>query len=975
MTHQPPVYAESRFEDEIVEVLKATGWTQGDSTHYDKINAAYPAELLAFLTDTQADSLSVLRERFTTDIQIAAQVRRAINDKGLSRALLYGVTVAEVPLTLMYSMPTHGLNPETERLYKANRLMVVRQLKYSTRNENSIDVVLFLNGLPIITVELKSEFNQSVGKAVTQYCEDRNPLGEPLLTIGTGALVHFAMDQSEAHMTTALAGRTTKFLPFNRFSETGKVNPMPEGVTDHPSSHVWRKVWEPSALLHILKRYVTQEPSERNVERPNDNVIFPRYHQWEASQAIVSDVHEKGPGQRYLVQHSPGSGKSNTIGWTAHELAELHTKSDEKMFSSVLLLTDRVVLDRQTDDTAWLLQRFAGTAEHAKSTKHLVELLTRGCPVIVSTIQKFIHIFKEDLDEGTRKKWVALTKKNFAVLIDEAHSSQNGDYHAAMKRHLESYKGSNLTYLAFTATPKEETLAIFGTDDGTGQKKPFHVYSMFQALTEQFILDVLQNYYPVKGAYCLVVNGEDKLLQASEAGRLLLTSIGQDVTAIEAKVRIIGGHFHEHIANTLGGRGKAMVVTSSRLAALRYHRLMAEYFRTEKLPYQCLVAFSDAVYEPLDEVHYRESDANEMPLNSDVALAFKDDQQRILIVADKYQTGFNQPLLNAMYLDKVLANDITAVQTLSRLNRLFPQKSAPFVLDFVNNEEEIRDAFEKYQGKVELEKYEGMDALLVLADIVWSFKVYEPSLVEDIYEELGYRGNANEARLGELIRGITAVVDEFDVEHRAQFKSVNSKFVNQFELASKIDHAPPLELKKLYAVCRLVKKLWAAKSTPGGPKQSLSVLIAEMQLGDKIAFASVNPEAPYITAIDGTVRMLSREEHEGILLSSFIEDTNAEALHGDTTALYALLVAAVEGLSADAKVTAEAAGNSFDSFIKASAPKRFDNILGRLLTKSSKEEAGFARKMLSASVDGKYLHDRAFRAVARCVFNRAVFSA
>lgn len=973
MTHQPPVYAESRFEDEIVEVLKAIGWTQGDSTHYDKIYAAYPSELLAFLTATQADSLSALRERFTSDSQIAAQVRRAINEKGLSRALLHGIDVGEAHLTLMFTRPAHGLNPEAERLYGLNRLMVVRQLKYSCRNENSIDLVLFLNGLPIITVELKSEFNQSVDKAIAQYCEDRNPRGEPLLTIGTGALVHFAIDQAEAHMTTALAGRTTKFLPFNRFSESGKVNPLPPGVTGHPSSHVWCQVWEPSALLHILKRYVTQEPCEREAPRPNDNVIFPRYHQWEASQAIVLDVTQKGPGQRYLIQHSPGSGKSNTIGWTAHELAELHNASAEKMFSSVVLLTDRVVLDRQTDETAGLLQRFAGTAQHARDTRHLVELLTAGCPVVVSTIQKFAHIFKEDLEEDLRKKWQELTKKNYAVVIDEAHSSQNGDYHAAMKRHLESYKGRNLTYIAFTATPKDETLAIFGTDDGTGQKKPFHVYSLYQALTEKFILDVLQNYYPVKSAYCLVVNGEDKLVQASEAGRLLLTSIGQDVTAIEEKVRIIGWHFHERIASSLGGRGKAMVVTSSRLAALRYHRLMKEFFRAQKLPYQCLVAYSDAVYEPLDEVHYRENDANELPINAEVAQAFKNDQQRILIVADKYQTGFNQPLLNAMYIDKVLANDISAVQTLSRLNRLFPQKSAPFILDFVNNEVEVREAFQKYQGKVELEKYEGMPALLALAEVIWSFKVYEPDLIDDIYEELSYRGNASEARIGELIRGITAVVEEFDAEHRQQFKSVNSKFVAQYELASKIDHAPPFELKKLYSVCRLVKKLWAAKGTPGSPKESLSVLIAEMQLGEKIAFASVNPEAPYVTAIDGTVRMLSQAEHEDILLSSFIADANAESMHGDTAALYTLLVAAVEALSTNAQIKAEASGNSFDSFIKASAQRRFKNFLGQSMVRAPKDQVAFAQKLMSGSSDGRAFHARAFRAVARCVFNRAVF--
>lgn len=973
MSHQPPVYAESRFEDEIVEVLKATGWTQGDSTHYDKITATYPGELLAFLRDSQPEAFQALQDSGLTDTQICSQIRREIDTKGLSRALLRGVMVNEVQLVLMFTKPTHGLNPLTKRLYESNRLMVVRQLKYSTHNENSLDLCLFLNGLPIVTAELKSEVNQAVERAIEQYRVDRNPMGEPLLTLGTGALVHFAIDQSEAHMTTALAGRTTKFLPFNRFSETGQVNALPEGVIDHPSRHVWRSIWQPSNLLHILSRYVTQEPQERGVERPHDNVIFPRLHQWEASELILADIQANGPGQRYLVQHSPGSGKSNTIGWTAYGLAELHDAADKKMFASILLLTDRIVLDRQTDETASLLERFAGTAQHATSTRHLVKLLTSGCPVVVSTVQKFAHIFKPDLDESVRKKWADLSQKNFAVLIDEAHSSQTGEYHAALKRHLEAYKGGNITYLAFTATPKDETLAVFGTDDGTGHKRPFHVYSMFQALREEFILDVLQNYFPVKGAYCLVVNGEDQLIQASEAGRLLLTSVGQDVTAIEAKVRVIGGHFHEHIAATLGGKGKAMVVTSSRLAAYRYHKLLRDYFHRENLPYECLVAYSDAVPEPLDEVNYTENMANGLPENTDVAMAFRAEDQRILVVADKYQTGFNQPLLNAMYIDKVLSGDITSVQTLSRLNRLFPGKSAPFILDFADNEVDVREAFGKYQGKVELEKYAGMEALRQLFDILMSFKIYDSALIDDVCQEMSYHRNVNEARLMASLREVDSAIADLDPEHQAQFKSANSKYVAQYELASKVDKPPSDELKRLYTVCRLVKKRWAAKGVRGAAQESLSVLIAEMDVGEKVAFATVNPEAPYVTEIDGTVRLLSRAEHEDILLSAFITDANAEALHGDVKALYDLLVHAVDVLAADKQVMSEAANNTFDSFVSGSVKTEFGTLLARVCIKGPADQAAFAMALQKSSAEGKQMRDRAFRAVARCVFNRAVF--
>lgn len=508
MAHAAPVHAESRFENEIVAVLKETGWTQGDSTQYEKATATYPSELFAFIEQTQPEALAELRGKGIGEPQLAALVRQAIDGLGLSRALLRGVTVAGVQLSLLYSKPAHTINPAVVRLYQANRLQVVQQLKYSLRYEGCIDLCLFLNGIPIVTAELKSEVNQTVDRAIEQYEQDRRPQGEPLLMVGTGALVHFALDQSQVYMTTGLAGRNTKFLPFNRFSEDGKVNPLEAGQVDHPSHHLWRVMWRPDTLLNILSRYVTQETQKDGLERAQDRVIFPRFHQWDACQAIVADVRSCGPGERYLVQHSAGSGKSNTIGWTAHELAELHDGHDQRMYSSVLILTDRVVLDNQLSYTAQLLQRFAGRSEQATSTAHLVELLTSNCPVVVSTIQKFAHIFQDDLPASARAKWAALSKKNFAIIIDEAHSSQDGAYHDALKSHLQKYQGRNLTYLAFTATPKEETLAIFARPDAPGERKPFHVYSMYQALTEKFILDVLQNYYPVKSSFCLVVNGK-----------------------------------------------------------------------------------------------------------------------------------------------------------------------------------------------------------------------------------------------------------------------------------------------------------------------------------------------------------------------------------------------------------------------------------------------------------------------------------
>lgn len=973
MAHEAPVHAESRFENEIVAVLKDTGWTQGDSTQYDKATATYPSVLFAFIQDTQPAALTELQAKGVAAPKLAALVRLAIDSVGLSRALLRGVTVAGVHLVLLYSKPAHALNPAVVRLYKANRLQVVQQLKYSLRYEGSIDLCLFLNGIPVVTAELKSEVNQTVRNAIKQYEEDRNPTGEPLLMVGTGALVHFALDQSEVHMSTGLSGRTTKFLPFNRFSEAGEVNPRLPGPVDHPTCHLWRVTWQPDTLLHIISRFVTQETGPSRLEHPNDRVIFPRYHQWESSSAIIADIQDRGAGERYLVQHSPGSGKSNTIGWTAHEMSELHNESNTRVYSSVLILTDRVVLDNQLSYTASLLQRFAGRAKQAESTGHLIELLTSNCPVVVSTIQKFAHIFKEDVADAFKAKWAALSSKNFGVIIDEAHSSQQGEYHDALKRHLESYKGKNLTYLAFTATPKEETLAMFGREDSSGQRKPFHVYSMYQALTEGFILDVLQNYFPVKSSYCLVVNGKDRLVQSSEAERMLLTSIGQDPVAIEEKVKIIVSHFHERISHELAGSAKAMVVTSSRLAAFRYHRIMQKELQAQGLPYGCLVAFSSEVFEPLESDKYSEHQANGLPDGADIAEAFKADDQRFLIVANKYQTGFDQPLLNAMYLDKVLAGDISVVQTLSRLNRTSKGKTAPFILDFVNNAEDVQAGFEKYTGKVELTKYEGLAALTDVADILMSFKIYTAALVADINEEIAYRQNANQARLLDLLRTIDKSVQQLAPEYQAQFRSVNSKLVTQYDLATKVDTMPSEELKQLYNVCRLVKKRWVAKGTVGAAKDSLSVLIAELEVDEKLPFATVNPEAPFLTSIDGTVRVLSREEHEGILLSAFITDANAGLLRGGTAALYALLVRAVDEMSGDARVMAQAEDNAFDSFVKGTALAQFGKFLGKVQLKGPKEQSFLAVSLQGKTSDAKQLKDKAFRAVARCVFNRAAF--
>lgn len=983
MSGVAPVHAESRFEEEIVEVLQATGWTKGDSAHYDKLTAIYPAELEAFLRATQATEMQDLASAGVDARELPRRVRAAVDALGLSRALLYGVDIAGVHLTLMYVRPAHQATLVAERLYQANRLMVVQQLEYSNRNGNRLDLGLFLNGLPIATAELKSVYTQSAQSARDQYRADRNPAGEPLLASGTGALVHFALDQVEASMATKLEGPSTRFLPLNRYSESGERNPLPGGVLDHPTFHVWRQLWQRDNLLEILARFVTQEPDPDGVKRPHDRVLFPRFHQWEASRAVVQDVREHGAGRKYLIQHSPGSGKSNTIGWTGYALSELH-RNEEKLFSSVLLLTDRIVLRDQTDGTARLLRRFDGTYQEAKSTSHLVRLLLQGCPVIVSTIQRFAHVFSAKLSEHDQARWKGIKNRRFAVLIDEAHSSQDGELHGALRRHLETSQRDNVTYVAFTATPREETLALFGTADDAGRKRPFHLYSMGQALREGFILNVLQNYYPVSSAYCLVVNGKDVLLNASDAARLQLAAIARDPTAIAEKVSIIVPHFHERVAASLSGRAKAMVVVDGRLAALRYYRAIREYLREHRLPYGCLVAFSDAVPEPLEDgAKYYEWQANGLSEGADIAQAFKEPQQRFLVVADKYQTGFDQPLLNAMYLDKPLTGDITAVQTLSRLNRLYPGKEAPFVLDFVNDPEAVRSSFERYQGKLELERYAGIEVLEQLAEVLSGYRVYPVDLVEDLAGELLRGRERSTARVEALVAAIERTLRERGSPLAREFKSVNGRFVTQYSLASKVDQQPRPWLTKLFCVARLVQKVVRIPTDPpeGGEEpagvEAISVVLARLTLEEPRALELPVKDPVVGTQLPGgtvgpVVSPGDREKHQ---LSQFVQAANAELLRGDVAALTRLLLAGVEVLAKDSELAEQARSNTFDAFASGKVRARFNLLLAQRMRSSDSDEAAWAAELQRNTADARALKEKASRAVAHCVYNRvAAFS-
>jgi len=616
---------------------------------------------------------------------------------------------------------------------------VIRQVRYSLHNENSIDLGLFLNGLPVATVELKTDFTQSIGDAIDQYRFDRLPkpkgqAAEPLLSFPRGALVHFAVSNTEVHMVTRLAGPATDFLPFNQGDNGAAGNPInPQG--GHRTAYLWEKVWARDSWLEIIGRYLI---AQRDKKKQIEKIIFPRYHQLDVTRDIQVAVLKDGPGGKYLIQHSAGSGKTNSIAWTAHFLAELHDAQNKKIFDSVLVISDRTVIDSQLQEALFDFQRTSGVVatitnkDGSKSSK-LAEALSGDKKIVVCTIQTFPFAIEAVRDLA------ATQGKRFAVIADEAHSSQTGEAAAKLKAVLSQEEMAELndggevstedilaaqmaarasdagiTYVAFTATPKNKTLELFGTRPDPTQPAgpgnlpaPFHVYSMRQAIEEKFILDVLQNYTSYKLAFKLAHEGADydeKTVERSTALKGIMSWVRLHPYNIAQKVQIVVEHFREYVTPLLSGKAKAMVVVGSRVEAVRWQLAIDKYIKDNGYKIGTLVAFSG-------EVNDKESGPDGFTENShalnpnlkgrDIREAFKGDEYQILLVANKFQTGFDQPLLCGMYVDKRLAG-IQAVQTLSRLNRAHPGKDTTYVLDFVNDPEEVLAAFKTYHATAEL---------------------------------------------------------------------------------------------------------------------------------------------------------------------------------------------------------------------------------------------------------------------------------
>lgn len=733
------LHKELHFEAAICEHLLANGWlyAEGDAANYDRQNALYMPDLLAWLEVTQPDSLQRLNKTHgaATAKNLAERVRKSLNERGTLDVLRRGVEMLGLakPLSFVQFKPALAINLVIQQHYAANRLRVVRQVHHSlNKGHESIDLVLFVNGIAVATLELKSDFTQSVDDAVDQYRFDRDPapkggMVEPLLSFPGGALVHFAVSQAEVQMTTRLAGTATRFLPFNKGNNGAAGNaPNPDG---YATSYLWEEVFSRDSWLEILGRYLI---GKRNDKKQLTSVIFPRYHQLDATRKLIADVLANGAGERYLIQHSAGSGKTNSIAWTAHFLADLHGADNKKMFDSVLVVSDRTVLDSQLQEAIFDFERTTGvvesiTNENGSKSAQLSQALKNGKKIIVCTIQTFPFALKAVQELSSAEG------KTFAVIADEAHSSQTGEAASKLKQLLSAEElaelqdggeigtedllaaqmaartgADGLTYVAFTATPKSKTMELFGRPGPDGLPQPFHVYSMRQAIEEGFILDVLKNYTTYKLAFKLANDGEEydeKEVEKSEAMKGIMQWVRLHPYNIAQKVKVVVEHFRENVQPLLQGRAKAMIVVSSRKEAVRWQKEIAGYIQKQNYPLGVLVAFSGEVDDPVsfpDPVSENSKDLNPGLKGRDIREAFNEQNYHLLLVANKFQTGFDQPLLCGMYVDKKLGG-IQAVQTLSRLNRAAPGKDTTYILDFVNDAAEVLAAFKTYYETAELE--------------------------------------------------------------------------------------------------------------------------------------------------------------------------------------------------------------------------------------------------------------------------------
>lgn len=802
--------SEKGLETLIVESLvNEAGYQQGESSDYDRDHAVDLTKLLAFLKTTQPKAVETLElsEDGPKRTQFLHRLQGEIAKRGVIDVLRHGIKHGPVSVDLFYGTPTPG-NIKAEERFAANIFSVTRQLQYSKDETRlALDLCIFINGLPVATFELKNRLTkQTVLDAVQQYKRDREPK-ELLFQFGR-CMVHFAVDDQEVRMCTHLKGKNSWFLPFNKGWNDGAGNPPNESGIK--TDYLWKQILTKPGLTDIIENYAQVVEEKDDKGRKKLKQIFPRYHQLDVVRNLLADAKASGVGKRYLIQHSAGSGKSNSIAWLAHQLIGLDDEG-AALFDSVIVVTDRRVLDKQIKDTIKQFAQVSATVGHAARSGDLRRFLKSGKKIIISTVQKFPFILDEIGDEHRGRK--------FAIIIDEAHSSQGGRTSAKMNIALSEQGGEddedtfedqinrimearkmlpNASYFAFTATPKNKTLELFGEPVTEGDKvkhRPFHSYTMKQAIQEGFILDVLANYTPVESYYRLMKTVEDDPeFDTKKAKKKLRRYVESHDHAIRQKAEIMIDHFHEQVIarRKIGGKARAMVICSGIARAIQYYHAFVTYLKERKSPYKAIVAFSGEHEDGGRKV--TEATLNGFP-SAQIEKKFQQDPYRFLIVADKFQTGYDEPLLHTMYVDKQLAG-IKAVQTLSRLNRAHPQKSDTFVLDFMNDADTIMEAFSDYYRTTILSEETDPNKLHDLKATLDGYQVYGWSQVEQLVEL--FLGGADRDKLDPILDACVAVYNnDLDEDEQVDFKGKAKAFVRTYQFLASILPYTNAEWEKL----------------------------------------------------------------------------------------------------------------------------------------------------------------------------------
>ncbi|MGF6148853.1 Type-1 restriction enzyme R protein [Kingella potus] len=915
------MHREIDFENAVEAALLAGGYRQLDPKGYDKSTALFPQEVLAFVQASQPELwqrvVQIHGDR-AADVLLDS-LQKELANKGALAVLRGGFKCVGKTLRLAFFAPNSALNPEAAARYALNRLSVCRQLQ--TQSGAIPDVVLVLNGLPIATMELKNPLTgQTVADAVAQY-RSRKVQGEPLFAFKQRALVHFAVDTEAVMMATRLAGADTFFLPFNKGFDFGAGNPPADhGVR---TAYLWQEVLARDSLMDIVHRFMHLQTEERTVQTKSgvkrvvkETMIFPRYHQLDAVRSLVAHAKAHGSGHNYLIQHSAGSGKSNSIAWLAHRLANLHDDRQEKIFHSVIVITDRRVLDRQLQDTVYQFEHKSGVVEKIdKDTQQLSQALAGGTPIIISTIQKFPFISQalQTLQKQGRQVEIDTRGKRFAVIVDEAHSSQSGEtamelrkilngdgiaaavaaqfldgegdadlsddaQKALLTEQLKRGRQENLSFFAFTATPKHKTLFLFD-EAGKDGKAPFHHYSMRQAIEEGFIHDVLAHYTCYKRYYKLVQQGsEDPDLPRRKAAKALARFVSFHDYEIRQKVEVIVEHFRTHSRHKIGGRAKAMIVTNSREHAVRYKLGLDKYLQEKGYSdIKSLVAFSGEItLKEYGDQRFTETGMNGGIKESELPQAFDDnDDYRLLLVAEKYQTGFDQPLLHSMYVDKRLSG-IAAVQTLSRLNRTAAGKSDTFVLDFVNEEDEIYAAFKPYYEYTPAEDAPDPQQLNNLAHALKEKRLLDQEEINawcEIWFAAREPSGAAHQKMNALLDKAVLRFTDLAEEEQEHAKGQMVSFRNLYAFLAQILPYQDSEWEKLYSYLRFL----LPKLPHGSDTRRVQIdddVALEYYRLEKISDGSIGLKEGEAQPLRGATAVGTGKPDEEVPLSSLVEKLN-----------------------------------------------------------------------------------------------------